>query len=227
MVYIPLQGMEKIKVPIPIPLPDKLAQHLGKAPCYPAFQASPWRFTKVLLCNPATTTATTEHEQPQTSVTSKAKAASCKVIWGAGTHTPQHPSTFTHTTFSTSRPTSTLNTDSDPSPEITPLRRDMEARYAEMHAQLESARERTNARIQAAIESVGQKSLVLRQEIFAVIQALEERVRSLSTNVVSRFDFVASLQDSQAVWPQPPLTGARWLRPYSWPTTSQGDDVVP
>ncbi|KAH8019934.1 hypothetical protein HPB51_023576 [Rhipicephalus microplus] len=59
---------------------------------------------------------------------------------------------------------------SDPFPEIGKLRRDIEARYTQMHAKLESAIERTNARIQAAIESARQESLALRQEIIAVIR---------------------------------------------------------
>ncbi|KAH7973680.1 hypothetical protein HPB49_003894 [Dermacentor silvarum] len=68
-------------------------------------------------------------------------------------------------------------------PEIARLRRDIEARHAHMHAQLDAAIECTNARIQAAIESARQVSLALQQEIISVMHASEERTHALFPEV--------------------------------------------
>ncbi|KAH7969652.1 hypothetical protein HPB52_020870 [Rhipicephalus sanguineus] len=192
-----------------------------KRPTTPASQASPSPYKKALLSKPATSTATPEHQQPRASDNSNAMAAPREVSFeqGPAQLTPPHPPH--HNTF---RPSPPPNTSTDPFPEIARLRRDMEARHAQMHAQLDAAIESTNARIQAAIDNVRQESLALRKEIIAVIQASEERTHSLFAELVSRFDSVAPLPNPQAMRPQPPLTGARRTHPYSRPTTSSHDD---
>ncbi|KAL1466305.1 hypothetical protein MTO96_042834 [Rhipicephalus appendiculatus] len=181
-----------------------------KRPTIPASQTSPSPYKKALLGKLATSTATTDHQPPQASENSNAKAATREVSWGAGFRTAQSPQPSHH---NTSRPSPPPNAHSDPFPEITQLRRDMEARYAQMHAQLDAAMEHTNARIQAAIDSARQESLALRQEIIAVIQASEERTHALFTELVSRLDSVAPLPNPQSVRPQPPITGARRTHP--------------
>ncbi|KAL1485129.1 hypothetical protein MTO96_048656 [Rhipicephalus appendiculatus] len=192
-----------------------------KRPTIPASQASPSPYKKALLGKPATSTAATDHQQPQASENNNAKAAPREVSWGQGPAQLNLPQTSPH---NTSRPSPPPNAHSDPFPEITQLRRDMEARYAQVHAQLDAAMEHTNARIQAAIDSARQESLALRQEIIAVIQASEERTHALFTELVSRLDSVAPLPNSQSVRPQPPITGARRTHPYSRPSTSSHDD---
>ncbi|KAL1436295.1 hypothetical protein MTO96_049808 [Rhipicephalus appendiculatus] len=173
-----------------------------KCPTIPASQASPSPYKKALLGKPATSTATTDHQRPQASENCNAKAAPREVSWGAGSRTAQSPPK--PSPHNTSRPSPPPNAHSDPFPEITQLRRDMEARYAQMHAQLDAAMEHTNARIQAAIHSARQESLALRQEIIAVIQASEERTHALFTELVSRLDSVAPLPNPQSV--RPPAT---------------------
>ncbi|KAH8032964.1 hypothetical protein HPB51_004645 [Rhipicephalus microplus] len=125
-----------------------------------AARTSPSPYKKALLGKPATTTATTEHQQPQASGTSKAKTVSREVSWE---QSPGQLNSPKPSPKSPSHPSSPLNTNYDAFPEIAKLRRDMEARHAQMHVQLKSAIECTNARIQAAIESARQESLALKQ----------------------------------------------------------------
>ncbi|KAH7967740.1 hypothetical protein HPB52_002093 [Rhipicephalus sanguineus] len=147
-----------------------------KRPTTPASQASPSPYKEALLGKPATSTATRDHQQPRASDNSNDMAAPREVSFeqGPAQLTPPHPPP--HNTY---RPSPPPNTNTDPFPEIARLRRDMEARHAQMHAQLDAAIESTNARIQAAIDNVRQESLALRKEIIAVIQASEERTHSL------------------------------------------------
>ncbi|KAH7940238.1 hypothetical protein HPB52_022558 [Rhipicephalus sanguineus] len=169
-----------------------------KRPTTPASQASLSPYKKALLGKPATSTATPDHQQPRASDNSNAMAAPREVSFeqGPAQLTPPPPHPPFHNTF---RPSPPPNTNPDPFSEIARLRRDMKARHAEMHAQLDAPTESTNARIQAAIDNVRQESLALRKEIIAVIQASEERTHSLFADLVFRFDSVAPLFNPQAM----------------------------
>ncbi|KAH7933085.1 hypothetical protein HPB49_007947 [Dermacentor silvarum] len=126
-------------------------------------------------------------------------------------------------TYNTSHSTPLPYTHTDSFPEISRLRHGMEARHAYMHAQLDAAIERTNARMQAAIESARQESLALRQEIMSIIHASEERTDALP------YSELRGLADTPAVLPPPgdgpPSAGAS-TRSDESVFSSDGDRVL-
>ncbi|KAH7973646.1 hypothetical protein HPB49_003506 [Dermacentor silvarum] len=205
------------------PTPDSSsARNQVKRQTTPASQASPQPYKKALLNKLATSAATPDRQQAQAPENTNAKAAPREVSCPRDPPQLAPPQTSPH---NMSPSTPLPNTHSDPFPEIARLRRDMEARQAHMHAQLEAAIECTNAKIQAAIESARQESLALRQEIISVIHASEERTHALFAELVSRLDSIsAPLPDSKSARPQPPLTGARRSHPYSRPAASSLED---
>ncbi|KAH7950197.1 hypothetical protein HPB49_020856 [Dermacentor silvarum] len=198
------------------------ARNQVKRQTTPASQASPQPYKKALLNKLATSAATPDRQQAQAPENTNAKAAPREVSCPRDPSQLAPPQPSPH---NMSPSTPLPNTHSNPFPEIARLRRDMEARHAHMHAQLEAAIESTNARIQAAIESARQESLALRQEIISVIHASEERTHALFAELVSCLDSIsAPLLDSKSARPQPPLTGARRSHPYSRPAASSLED---
>ncbi|KAL1470224.1 hypothetical protein MTO96_024503 [Rhipicephalus appendiculatus] len=75
-----------------------------KRPTIPASQASALPYKKALLGKPATSTAATDHQQPQSSENNNAKAAPREVSWGQGPAQLNLPQTSPHNTSRPSPP---------------------------------------------------------------------------------------------------------------------------